>query len=465
MATRAVRSALQTRVALLLAGGLPALLLAGGPAAAQSAERERDEQIFGSPADTPASMPVAAAPRAATTPQPPATPDLERRLLQLGDDRLQVGGLMLMRFNWNLTNGDSLADHRIGMPNLVDVYLDARPTDRVRGFVRGRLLWDPSLDASDPLVRAQGGEPTRVQLNELWLKFDIGRRVFVTLGQQLLLWGASRLWNPTDVINQTLRPVLSPFDQRNGRPLLKLQLPIESLGWNLYAIGVLDRVDSLDEAGIVGRAELVFSTVELGIVGAYRDEADPVVGLDLSAGVLDFDLTSEASLRIDDRFDHGVALQTTAGIAYNLSVFDDDMLIFGGEYFYNQLGARSVDPLELFSGARQFFYAGRHYLALFATLPRPSTLDDWIFTLSGVGNLSDKSFIARFDLSVQLLTYLTLQAFVVAHFGRAGELRIGDAAFPEASRAIARTFYNPDDPTQPVPTQVVDLGLWLSLDL
>ena len=33
-------------------------------------------------------------------------------------------------------------------PMLVDGYLDARPTDRLRGFVLGRLTFDPTLDES-----------------------------------------------------------------------------------------------------------------------------------------------------------------------------------------------------------------------------------------------------------------------------------------------------------------------------
>ena len=446
---------------------------------------ERDQAIFG------AEAPAATTSRPATRPAS-TTPDLGRRLLQLGTDRLQIGGLLYLRFNLGLTDSDAVEDHPLSMPNLVDIYLDARPSDRLRALVRGRLHWNPAFDednplagvpgggelcaladptSSDPMAQAlvgicAGGSQTSAELNELWLKFDIARRLWLTVGLQRVLWGATRLWNPVDVVNQSQRPVLSPFDPRGGVPMVKLHLPVESLGWNFYLAGLLDRVTSLDRAGVVGRGELVFSTVELGLVGAYREASDPTVGLDWSAGIWDFDLTGELALRFDERFDDDVALQSTLGLQYSMAVFDDDFFVVGGEYFYNQLGQDRVDLLGLFSGEAQFFYAGRHYGALFATLPGPAQLDDWTFTLSGVGNLSDKSFVLRFDLAVRVLTYLTVQAFVVGHLGEQGELRLGDDLWPTG---VPRQIPDPQNPGQllslSIPTQVLDLGLWLSLDL
>jgi hypothetical protein len=49
------------------------------------------------------------------------------------------------------------------MPNLLDVYLDARPVERVRAFASGRLAYDPTLteaaedDAATLLTAARTG--------------------------------------------------------------------------------------------------------------------------------------------------------------------------------------------------------------------------------------------------------------------------------------------------------------------
>ena len=266
-------------------------------------------------------------------------PDLEKRLLDIGTDRLQIGGLFYLRTNLSITDSGEVEDHRFSMPNLLDIYLDARPNERIRAFVRGRLSYDPTVDESSAMSQLSGAKQVNVALDELWLKLDVARRLFITIGQQKIRWGTTRLWNPIDVVNTTFRPLLDQFDSRHGVPLVKLHLPIESLGWNFYALGVLDKVTSLDKAGVAARAEFVFSTVEAALTGAYRDGMDPALGLDFSAGIWDFDLMGEIGLKFDD----GATVQVAVGLQYSISVFDKDMLIIGGEYFYNQKGALEVN--------------------------------------------------------------------------------------------------------------------------
>jgi hypothetical protein len=124
------------------------------------------------------------------------------------------------------------------------------------------------------------------------------------------------------------------------------------------------------------------------------------------------------------------------GFTFQQQYADKDVLTIGGEYFYNPLGYGQTDvypgllpnlprtlPLE---NAATFFYFGRHYAALFAALPAPYNLDLHSFTLSTLGNLSDRSFITRFDYALTLLTHLQFQAFVAVHYGnRTGEFRFG----------------------------------------
>jgi hypothetical protein len=351
------------------------------------------------------------------------------------------------------------------MPNLLEVYLDARPSDRVRAFARGRLLWNPAVDGDDPYWNALGAEQVAVQLDELWLKLDVARRLFVTVGQQKVLWGTARFWNPADLVSLSPRPLLTPFDDRTGLPLLKLHLPVESLGWNFYLVGMMDQVDTFDRSGVAGRAELVFSTVELAASAAYRYRLPARVGFDVSAGIWSFDVIGEVGLKIDAEGAGRVSPQTVGGLQYTVSVFDDDKLIIGGEYFFNSEGAERVSPFALLRGEVPFFYAGRHYAALFVWLPRPGRLNDWDFSATGIGNLSDQTFLARLDVSVKVLTFLSVQTYFTAHLGRKGELRIGDRAFSPEEVAEARALFSPDAPGRPVPTQLVDLGLWLRLDL
>lgn len=405
-------------------------------------------------------------------------PPIKESTLIALDDKLQIGGFMYLRSNWNFVDSKEVEDHRISLPSLVELYLDGRPTDRIRGFVRGRLGWDPTLSDGATDLLGQEVDEVSVLLDELWLKFDIERVVYLTIGQQKVRWGTTRLWNPVDVINLTRRAPLDLFDLRTGVPAVKLHFPVESLGWNFYVLGMMDDVTSIEKAGVAARAEFVFSTVEMGLTGAYRKGVDPKVGLDFSAGVWDVDVMGEVSVRLDEAKDLEPVLQVSAGLQYGLKYSDEDVMYMGVEYFYNQAGHDSVEdairssiadtPLDqLDSGLPfpQFFYVGKHYGAVFISLIAPGSWNDTNITLSTVGNFSDMSFVSRLDYSVRVLTFMTVQAFVMGHYGQQGELRFGNGAF-----GTLRDEFNPilealGQPTLNVNTPLIDVGLNLRIDI
>ena len=130
----------------------------------------------------------------------------------------------------------------------------------------------------------------------------------------------------------------------------------------------------------------------------------------------------------------GYKPQLVAGASYSRKYNDNDTFTVGGEYFYNALGYADpsaypglVLPHSLsLNDSANFFYLGRHYAALYLTLPAPYSLDNHTFTLSTLGNLSDRSFITRFDYSLIALTHMRFEAFVSARYGNEnGEFRFG----------------------------------------
>lgn len=377
-----------------------------------------------------------------------------RDLLDL--DRLQIGGMAYLRYGGHLFEGEE-ENPTLSNPNLLDVYLDGQPNDRVRAYVRGRLSYDPMLtgygpgmpDLSElPVPEEMLPEPpssTNVLLDQFWLKFDLGRTLFVTAGKQPIHWGASRLWNPVDVVNATRREPLALFDDRTGVAALKVQMPIEKLSWNLIALALIEGADSMEEIGGALRLEMVVATAEIGLTGMARKEADaegnnmviPKVGLDLSAGVWELDISGEAAASFVEKtakspaFEVGereAALQASGGVSYSIKYSDEDFVVAGGEYFFNSEGSDNKDayPSAFMNGNFTPFYMGRHYGALYVALPSPGNWDFTSFTLSGLGNLSDGSYMTRFDYSTSVLTYLTLQAYAAVNLGqKGGEFRFG----------------------------------------
>ncbi len=502
------------RCAAALAVAVGALVLASAPAAAQ--DRPSEEDLFGAPPREPPAKtepspgkpePSRAAPEESSRPEesqlfgaPPAAqaapPPPQGIMSREREDALRIGGQLYLRAQTQFRQDVAAGDAGLSSPNLLDVYLDARPNDRVRGFVLGRLSYDPTL-APPGTVPASGStlaslassfgrttaNPSAV-LDQLWVNFDVGRRVFVTAGRQHAKWGVGHFWNPTDYLHPVKRDPLQVFDVRTGTTMVKVHLPWESRGWNAYGVAMLEDVsgdtrEATNRIGRVatgGRAEIVLGTVELGADALSQNGHRPRFGVDVSAGVWDLDLYAEAALRTsvdtprwrlapatlenplgivrDDPI--GWTPQVTVGGSWSVKYSDEDVVTFGAEYFYDRsgyesagiyprlLGVAALGPLpsplpapfpagapNAYSGQPSPFtpfYLGRQYGGAFVSLPKPGSWNDTTFTLSVLANLSDRTFIARLDHSVLALTYLRVETFLAGTFGeRDGEFRLGFA--------------------------------------
>jgi hypothetical protein len=338
-----------------------------------------------------------------------------------------------------------------------------------------------------PIGASTSANPSGV-LDQLWINFDIAHRAFVTAGRQHAKWGVGHFWNPTDYLHPQKRDPLAVFDQRTGTTMVKVHVPWEQRGWNFYAVSVLEDVSGvtptkadgspdsnrLGRVGVGGRAEIVVGGVELGADALVQDRHRPRFGVDFSTGIWDLDVYGEAALRTSldaprwrvkpgadpsDPFSYerhdplGFTPQLTGGASYAYKYSDEDTVAFGAEYFFNDGGydsARiypvllaaavtsnvpSFDPGIAGTTTNPFlgqpnpftpFYLGRHYAGAYVSLPNPGSWNNTTFTLSVLGNLSDKSFVARLDHSVLALTYLRVETYLAGHFGsREGEFRLG----------------------------------------
>lgn len=501
--------------------------LAAVPLLASAQERARDEDLFGKPEAKPGTGSDAPAPPdpfgQAPGPGGEATgrpPDEERVRGRLGDtdNPTQIGGMLLLRANASALERRELERWSLSAPSIADLYIDSRPGDRVRAFGLLRTTWDPTLAApSSPLasLASPGAAPSTLQskLDQLWLKADVGRTVFLTAGRQHVKWGVGRFWSPTDFLHQSRR---NPFgyDDRTGTAMLKAHLPWESRGWNLYAMAVLDplviqpvslittpRPSPTDQLGSVGgaaRAEVVWGSWELGLDGAAQRGMDPRLGLDFSTALWELDVRGEVALRKGSDAPlwrvPGPGLADPAALQYTPSGLrgaavlsaewqhkysDEDTFTIAAEYFWNQNGYSDahVYPVLMFAGAYNPLYLGRHYAGVSLLLPRPGDWNLHTFTLSVLGNLSDTSFYGRLDWSATVLTYLTLETYLAGHVGKLGtEFRPGEDipardVVLSASRCISiggtplGTSGVCHTPTLPMARPVVDVGVALRMSL
>jgi hypothetical protein len=509
----------------LLLAALAALPLLG-----QAQVRPSEEDLFGAPAEPPKDArpvePPAAEKRPpATTPGGPMGGDARGDAL-LGEssahasgvisgdreDWLRLGGLAYQRAFTTWTRGDMPSAWRLSDPSLLDLYLDARPNDRVRAYALGRLTHTPS--GSGPSLAGLSGLPgpgttstgptTRAVLDQLWINFDADRIVFITAGKQHVKWGTGRFWNPTDYLHPTRRDPLTLYDERSGVTMVKAHLPWEKRGWNFYGIAMLEdlaggtqpdgsvkTVSTVGDVGAGGRAEAVIGGLELAVDGMVQRGHRPRFGVDGSFPIGDFDLKFEVALRrgrdvprweeVDptrssplDRFRlkqfDGLTPAAVVGAEWSWKYSDQDSLTIGGEYAYDASGYGSarIYPYLLvlpYLGGDQRtaftpFYLAKQYAGLYLYLPAPGSWNDTTITLSALGSITDGSALIRLDHSVVINTYLRLETFVAGHVGHQfGEFRFGGTI----PKDTGGTGLPPVDVAVPVP--VVDLGVALRVSL
>ncbi|MGQ0507945.1 MAG: hypothetical protein ACT4TC_21795 [Myxococcaceae bacterium] len=386
------------------------------------------------------------------------------------DDPLKIGGMLYLRGNLSTQRNVDLRQSTVNLPTLVDAYMDARPSDRIRGFLLARLTYDPTLDpAASPFgslndtlngtsgaaSSTTGATNPSVVLDQLWLRFDFARAVFITAGKQHMKLGTSRFFNPTDFLSPQRKNPLAVFDARTGASMLKIHIPWEAKGWNFYAVGLFDNLgpaNILGEIGGAARAEVVLGTAEIGIDGVLQRGRKPRVGVDFSAGIGPIDVYGEAAIRKGSQFvlyrlkgdeldpsadllsqfepyrATDLRLSGTLGLNFTATYNDSDLLIFGAEYFYNADGYDDFQlyPALFLNDAFQPFALGKHYGGVYLVASAPGTWDNTSFTLSVLGNISDMSYIARLNYGVRVLSFLNVEAFGAYHFGSlGGEFRLG----------------------------------------
>ncbi|OFX26130.1 MAG: hypothetical protein A2V77_18695, partial [Anaeromyxobacter sp. RBG_16_69_14] len=435
-------------------------------------------------------------------------PGVENRLssvLGRTDDPLKIGGLLYLRSNVNAREHTPPSQWTLTAPALTDIFLDARPLDRVRGFVLGRMFFDPTQTASSTGLASEEAPPPNPQvlLDQLWLSFDLGRTAFVTLGRQHVKWGVGRFWNPTDYLHAVRRDPLTVFDARTGTYMARVNLPWERYGWSITGVVVFEPLvtqaattfitsvavpagsttttpagtpsNQLAGVGGGGRAELVLGSWEFGVDGVAQRGMRPRLGVDVSGGLWEIDFKGELSLRKSSDVTlyrgtlasfgpyepSGVRPAAVLAAEWSHKYSDEDSFTLGFEYFYNSNGyvndQRALYPVLILANAFTSFYLGRHYGGAYLSLTKPGGWNLHTFTLSAISNLSDQSSLVRFDWSMTFLTYLTLEVYVQGHLGTSdGEFRLG-INLPNLGET--------GSPSVSIGAQTVDLGLALRLNL
>jgi hypothetical protein len=438
------------------------------------------------------------------------------------DNPLQIGGLFYIRAYANAYQDTPASRTPISMPLLLDAFMDSRPTDRLRAMVDARLSFDPFLQTSFQGIPSTAPPPANpsVGLDQAWLSFDIERVVFMTVGRQHVKWGTGHFFSPCDFLSSQRRDPLAVYDTRLGVSMVRAVVPWESAGWSFTGVALFEPTQQAYTSGVAGssgstgvgalstaassqtslssptnylenvggalRAEATFGNTVVGIDGLAQKNRKPRLGLDLSFPVSELDVYGEGLIISGSDYDLvtkravpdftqpslGQVFYTTgpnnpghitpgvvAGVTWNRPVLDNKSIAATAEYFYNGAGYSNANvyPGLILNGLFQPFYTGQHYLALNASLS--DTPHKTTYILSNIGNLTDGSYIARFDFNVILLSYLTVEAFGDYHYGHSG----GELKFSFNASEISGVPLPPTVVVPVIPAPTFDIGVGLRM--
>ena len=404
---------------------------------------------------------------------------------KIENDTLAIGGSIRTRhvysifdkdkstiFSFNGIEYKSETDKEYQNPNEALIYFDANPNSELRGFLRGRLTYNPDLE----------DDKTKVNLEEFFIEFNLKRTIFIRTGKQKIKWGTGRIWNPTDSLNVIKKDPFNRQLDREGVSLTKFNMPLFGSIGNFYIFALHNDVKKYEDFGGGSRLEVSFSNDyfagEVSSSFVARKKYKPIWNFDFSLGFLDFELYGEISWTygsnykyyklnetalsstdlfiLDDekneRIKNKVRTKWVAGLSYQLEYNENDNLYIYMEYFRNEEGLKKEDYVpHLFQMTHDRYYLGEHYGALLLSLPEPWSLEDISFSLYNVvnisdafsknenneydtflnkDNISDVSFVNGFSIGISLIDDLSISTLFLYHHGNEGsEFALGGQKF------------------------------------
>ena len=238
----------------------------------------------------------------------------------LTQDETFIGGGISFSIKGAITTEPDLKEK--STPSLSsDLFLDARPEEDFRGFIKGTITVPFSGESTD----------AQFDIKEIFTDFNYNDMLYFRGGKYKINWGVGRYFSPADVLNITEIDINDPDAPRVGPVSLKTNMPLGLNNLNLYLVApngyksVSDTVVATDYSFILGDSEVS--------IGAVMFEPTKLNGvLTLSTALNGVNIYSELVTLFDEELD----FQGVVGASYWLSSEEvATSLNLNGEYYYN----------------------------------------------------------------------------------------------------------------------------------
>jgi hypothetical protein len=333
--------------------------------------------------------------------------------------------------NWK---GNSLFAYLEG-----NVSLDIRLQKDVKAFVNLDAYYTPQgqdnykmyeqlrPDGSTTNITLKETLNTIVNFKEIYLSANLDRKVYLVLGKQVLQWGRTYFWQPTDLINIDRKDFFNLDNQiREGNFGLKLHIPFGTRA-NIYGFLDANGVKNFDGLGTAGKLEFLLGRTEFALSAWQKKTFFPVYGVDFSTRLLGFSVAGEAAFSTGDnqmrlkktnvtfpvpmevyfpyREREKLVYRACISLSRSFTWELEDRITVVGEFLHNSEGYAenmfAKDPLTRMMFLQGFYksgYYGKDYAALFTSMKR-FFLQDLSFSMNGLANLTDLSYVVSTGLT------------------------------------------------------------------
>ncbi len=343
-------------------------------------------------------------------------------------------------YNWLETDNGNKGQ----LSNIIsaDIFFDVRLQNGIKSFLSLETSYFPEgieevILLNEELAN-QIGIPyittekfTDIGLKEFFLDTHWNNKIYLRTGKQVLKWGKSYFWNPSDLINVERKDFFDLNKSREGTYGARLHIPYGAEK-NLYFFIGMEGVEEIEDVALSGKYEFLVGNTEMAFSTWTRKDAKPIYGFDFSGRFADIDIRGEVSLYRDyglrkiendslkEIINKEAELLPRVSLGFT-KYYDqgeiDDRISLTGEIYYNQYGfeenifkkidekAVTLSPEEAFelkgaylSEFYEPFMNSKYYLALFGSVKK-FIISDVTLNINSLINLVDKSSVLTTGVS------------------------------------------------------------------
>ena len=183
-----------------------------------------------------------------------------------------------------------------------DLFLDVRLKKGIKAFMDVNVI---NL-ANPEVVSSENTLSTLVDIKELFVDFNIDKKVYFRAGKQFLKWGTTYFWNPVDFVNIDQKQFLALDAIRSGIYGFRAHIP-QGIN-NLYFFINSQDTQHLSQLALVTKYEFTVNNTEIGLSMYNKKDEVSLFGLDYSTNLFGLNWKNEIALTEKQRLNTALNL-------------------------------------------------------------------------------------------------------------------------------------------------------------